>query len=77
MECELWAYTADDKACPPCSQWGMFLFDNGERHDRKTSIFTDRAIYRPGQTVHVAVVRYRTTRAPQPRPVPASSSISP
>ncbi len=59
MECELWAYTADDKACPPCSQWGMFLFDNGERHDRKTSIFTDRAIYRPGQTVHVAVVRYR------------------
>ena len=58
-QCELWAYTASDKACPPCNQWGAFIYDNAERHDRKTGIFTDRAIYRPGQTVHVAVIRYR------------------
>ena len=58
-QCELWAYTASDKACPPSNQWGAFIYDNAERHDRKTGIFTDRAIYRPGQTVHVAVIRYR------------------
>ncbi len=57
---EIRPYTNDDKACPDSNPWGDFSYDSGRHADTSTDIFTDRAIYRPGQTVHVAIVHYRT-----------------
>ena len=56
----LWLTTADDKASP--SQWGNGYFSmyNSERQMLRADVFTDRAIYRPGQTVHAAAIFYNT-----------------
>lgn len=50
-------YTADDHFCPSVysyNSWSRRYDDIKERYAIET--FTDRAIYRPGQTVHVAAV---------------------
>ena len=52
------AHTTADNACPNMDDWGRFYY-NAPQEDNYTDIFTDRSIYRPGQTVHVAVIRYR------------------
>ncbi len=59
---ELYAYTADDRALPTFGSRGHFSYydDSHATHD-SDQIYTDRAIYRPGQTVHVAVVAMRNT----------------
>ena len=36
-----------------------FSFRNNKSDNSHTAIFTDRAVYRPGQTVKIAVVKYR------------------
>ena len=53
---QLFVYTKTDKACPPTSNIGHYdYYEHG--NDRKDiAIYTDRAIYRPGQTVHVAAI---------------------
>ena len=58
--CRVRAYTTSDKACPPCNREGRFYFDDKVFDEQQIDIFTDRAIYRPGQTVHVAAVVYHT-----------------
>ncbi|MBO4659817.1 MAG: alpha-2-macroglobulin [Prevotella sp.] len=61
------AYTKTDDFCPSQSMWSQPYQFNQVAHERKTvNIFTDRAIYRPGQTVHfalVSVVNYDGKRA--------------
>ncbi len=50
-------YTADDHFCPSVysyNGWSRRYDDTKERYAIET--FTDRAIYRPGQTVHVAAI---------------------
>lgn len=54
------AYTSEDKACPYVDDWGYFYFDDNEEPSSATAVYTDRAIYRPGQTVHVAAILYST-----------------
>lgn len=51
------AYKNDDRAMPENSSWGNFSFY--DRQDAKyVNVFTDRAIYRPGQVVHTALMMY-------------------
>ena len=54
----IYAYTADDKACLPMNTYGNFYYNSSTRRVERTHLFTDRAIYRPGQTVHVAAIVY-------------------
>ena len=56
-----YAYTLTDKACPPLNAWGNFNYTENNRRMEQTQLFTDRAIYRPGQTVHVAAINYEVT----------------
>ncbi len=61
------AYTNTDTFCPMQGLWSQayhFSLVEAERH--KVNMFTDRAIYRPGQTVHfalVSLVNYEGKRA--------------
>ena len=58
---EVFAYTDGDKALPEMNLSNRYNYykrnDDGER----TMIYTDRAIYRPGQTVHAAAIVYEMT----------------
>ncbi len=53
------ANTSTDKYMPATRISESFGFYNNTENRSHTAIFTDRAVYRPGQTVKVAVVAYR------------------
>ena len=53
------AYTATDAACPFREDGASFWFNDNDGESKHISLYTDRAIYRPGQTVHVSVVAYK------------------
>lgn len=46
--------TADDNAMPFSSAWSHFSYYGNQTPNETVTLFTDRSIYRPGQTVHVA-----------------------
>ncbi len=53
---DVFAYTNGDEACPSIDSSNSFYFrDDKDRHEY-THIYTDRSIYRPGQTVHMAAI---------------------
>lgn len=53
------AFTETDKASPAIPMTGSYWYnDNSSYFATKAHLFTDRGIYRPGQTVHVAAVLY-------------------
>ena len=55
--CDVKAYTKTDNYCPSQSMWSQPYQYTQVAHERKTvNLFTDRAIYRPGQTVYFALV---------------------
>ena len=56
----VFAYTDTDKFCRPLNGYSYFSYYDSQRHRESVQIFTDRAIYRPGQTVHAAVIVYAT-----------------
>ena len=56
--CEVFAYTDDDKACPEMNTANQFRYYASQDEVQQVRIYTDRAIYRPGQTVHAAVLIY-------------------
>ena len=57
----MFAYTSTDKACPPKNHYATFSYYENERRMVQTQLMTDRAVYRPGQTVHVAAINYEVT----------------
>ena len=59
--CEVFAYTDNDKACPEMNVANRYRYYENDRVIQRTEVFTDRAIYRPGQTVHAAAVIYDVT----------------
>jgi len=59
---EVFAYTDKDKACPEMSLDSRYNYYKHRDIEEQTEIYTDRAIYRPGQTVHAAIVIYNTIR---------------
>ena len=55
------AYTDSDCYMQPQNTWGKYFSYYGRKEKREFSIlFTDRGIYRPGQTVHASAVAYTT-----------------
>ena len=59
---EVFAYTADDKACPELNANNQYSYHQGQDQVSRTCIYTDRSIYRPGQTVHVAAIIYEVQK---------------
>ena len=55
------AYTDSDRFCPDASAYSTFSYYAGEGDRVQTRVFTDRSIYRPGQTVRASAVVYETT----------------
>lgn len=51
-------YTDEDKAFPRTSMGGRFYYYGNKANVTQTKIYTDRRIYRPGQTVHAAAIAY-------------------
>lgn len=56
---QVYAYTDDDTSSPQTYFGGYFSYYDNEQSFNTAQLFTDRSIYRPGQTVHVAAVAYR------------------
>ena len=57
----VYAYTATDKAAPQFYTYGRYQYYGDANATERTELFTDRAIYRPGQTVHMAAIAYRNS----------------
>ena len=57
--CKVFAYTDSDRACPELSTYGSYSYYAEEDMVVRTCIYTDRAIYRPGQTVHASALLYQ------------------
>jgi len=53
------AYTAEDMASPMRNAGGWFSYSKDNKEREITNIFTDRAIYRPGQTVHASAIVFK------------------
>ena len=53
---QLFAFTKTDAYNPPMNAYGRYTYYEHQYNSEHTSVFTDRSIYRPGQTVHVAAV---------------------
>ena len=58
-DCDVFATYGDDKYCPSTREGGSFSFYEGSAENYSGSVYTDRQMYRPGQTVHAAVILYR------------------
>lgn len=70
---KLRAYTARDKAAPLLNTWSNFSY-YAQKADRDVlNLFTDRKIYRPGQTVHVAAVAYNTQKGTESKVIAGKS----
>ena len=59
---EVFAYTDDDKACPVFNFYDQYSYYQGQDQVSRTCIYTDRSIYRPGQTVHAAAILYEVQK---------------
>ena len=58
----LFAYTDTDKGFKEISWNGNYNYYGKSRKETNIEVFTDRSIYRPGQTVHVAVLAYENSQ---------------
>lgn len=56
---EIYAYTSQDRSSRRTAFRGYFSYHDNNSSSSLATIFTDRRLYRPGQTVHVAVVTYQ------------------
>ncbi len=56
------AFTQKDNFCPSQGYWNSFYsFRSAPHLSHYTNLYTDRAIYRPGQTVHVSLLSFTRT----------------
>ena len=58
-DCSIFATYGDDKYCPRFSEDSNFSYYAGSSDGHSGSVYTDRQMYRPGQTVHAAAILYR------------------
>ena len=58
-DCDVFATYGDDKYCPRVSESGSFSYYENGAESYSGSVYTDRQMYRPGQTVHAAAILYR------------------
>lgn len=69
----IYVYTENDKACPETYFSGGFNYYFPKRDYEVIRLFTDRRIYRPGQTVHVAMIAHRNINNQETLVVPNKS----
>ena len=55
----IYAYTDADEASPQINSYGRYSFWDYNYNNDHTYLYTDRSIYRPGQTVHVTALAWR------------------
>ena len=55
----VYAYTPADDYCPSIDCYGRYAYYDRQNNTEHTNLFTDRSIYRPGQTVHVAAIVWK------------------
>jgi len=55
-------YTSGDKACPITSSWSSFSYYDMKNDNDIVSLYTDRSIYRPGQTVRVSAIAFNNSK---------------
>lgn len=63
----LYAYTKEDPYTPPTFLSGNFSYNDNQATRKQERVYTDRSIYRPGQTVRVAVIRYEQAKGIETR----------
>lgn len=56
---EVLAYTDTDKYYPKTNMWNQFNYYEGKTDADYVNVYTDRAIYRPGQTVHTSAIAFK------------------
>lgn len=56
--CEFRAYTPNDDAMPYSEKQSFFYYTDRSKAVQYGQLYTDRAVYRPGQTVHASLVAY-------------------
>lgn len=57
----VFAYTDGDRYSREWSTYGRYSYYSDEGRSEHTAIYTDRSIYRPGQTVHMSATIYEHT----------------
>ena len=55
---EVWPSTATDKGAPETNLSNRYNYNETQPLSEQTNLYTDRSIYRPGQTVHAAALVY-------------------
>ena len=58
----IYVFTNKDKAFEETQLEGSYDYDKVNYDKMVTQVFTDRGIYRPGQTVHASVIAYQNTK---------------
>ena len=71
----IYAFTATDKALKEFSQYSYFYYNKTRTNKKEARLYTDRSIYRPGQTVHVAALLYNNAGNEQITVCPGSSLL--
>lgn len=56
---QVWAYTEQDKSCPNSELRSHYSYYTDKSVHTDGWVFTDRAIYRPGQTVHAGFILHK------------------
>jgi len=56
---DVYAFTSDDHYCPSVNSYGRYSYYERKYGDEHTNLFTDRSIYRPGQTVQVTAIVWK------------------
>ena len=59
----VFAFTTTDKFCPEINNYGNYSYYERQYNVEHTTLFADRSIYRPGQTVHVAAIAWKEVSA--------------
>ena len=59
----VFAYTADDNYCPEQNGYGNYSYYERPYKNEHINLFTDRAIYRPGQTVYATAIVWKELSA--------------
>ncbi len=58
---EVYAWTDSDNACPPLRNNNRYSFYSNKQQVNRVCVYTDRAIYRPGQKVLASALLYQVT----------------
>lgn len=65
---EFFVYTNEDRYCPSQQLWyGSYSYSKPSEVRKNTALYTDRSIYRPGQDVHVGIIRYESLKGMETR----------